>query len=214
MTKICSKCKIKKDISHFGKLYKSKDGYRHECKECRKKESKKRYDENKEYFQNYNKINKQKRKKYRKENYNKNKKEIRNKQKKYYEENKVLLNEKMKFYRKENREVLNEYYRKRRLNDINYDIEVRIRNRINVAIKNKSNSTKELLGCSMDPYIMYLEERFEDGMTWENRSKWHIDHIVPINNFDLTDEKQVLKAFNYKNTQPLWAKDNLSKNKW
>ena len=49
-------------------------------------------------------------------------------------------------------------------------------------------------------------------MNWDNYgTKWHIDHIKPLSNFDLTDKKQLLEAINYKNLQPLWAEQNLSK---
>ena len=38
-----------------------------------------------------------------------------------------------------------------------------------------------------------------------------IDHIKPLASFDLTNREQFLEACNYKNLQPLWAKENLSK---
>lgn len=40
---------------------------------------------------------------------------------------------------------------------------------------------------------------------------WHLDHIVPLYKFDLTDHKQFLKANHYTNLQPLWGKCNLIK---
>jgi hypothetical protein len=43
--------------------------------------------------------------------------------------------------------------------------------------------------------------------------KIEIDHIKPISSFDISTEQGMLAAFNYKNTQPLWAVDNLSKRK-
>ncbi len=49
--KICSKCKIEKDVCNFGILKSSKDGYRNICKECRKNEK----DKNKEYYLNKSK---------------------------------------------------------------------------------------------------------------------------------------------------------------
>ena len=54
---------------------------------------------------------------------------------------------------------------------------------------------------------------FLDGMTWENwdLKGWHIDHIKPLSKFNLKDEDELTKALNYKNLQPLWAYDNLSK---
>ena len=39
----------------------------------------------------------------------------------------------------------------------------------------------------------------------------HIDHIRPCASFDLTQESDQLKCFNYTNIQPLWAIDNLIK---
>ena len=48
-------------------------------------------------------------------------------------------------------------------------------------------------------------------MTWKNYGKWHIDHIKPFASFDLTEPKQQKLVCNYKNLQPLWAKENLSK---
>ena len=36
MGKVCSKCKVEKDLTEFGKYSASKDGLRYECKPCRK----------------------------------------------------------------------------------------------------------------------------------------------------------------------------------
>lgn len=71
----------------------------------------------------------------------------------------------------------------------------------------------ELVGCSYFELRKMIEGKFEEGMTWENWSVngWHIDHIKPLSSFDLTDTEQLKEACNYKNLQPLWAKDNLKK---
>ena len=65
----------------------------------------------------------------------------------------------------------------------------------------------------MEELKIYLESKFLPGMTWDNWSKdgWHIDHVVPLASFDLTNKEQFDKACHYTNLQPLWAKDNLSK---
>jgi hypothetical protein len=90
-----------------------------------------------------------------------------------------------------------------------------LRTRLGSALKSqkaiKSNKTMDLVGCSI-PYLRgYLEAKFKEGMTWENHGEWHIDHIKPCASFNLLDEVEQKKCFHYKNLQPLWASENLSK---
>lgn len=74
-------------------------------------------------------------------------------------------------------------------------------------------SLSKLVGCSPDHLKTHLESQFKPGMTWENYgSAWHVDHIVPLAHFDLTDTIQREAAANWKNLQPLFAVDNLRKN--
>lgn len=77
----------------------------------------------------------------------------------------------------------------------------------------KSDTTIKLLGCSYAEFIPHFEKQFKPGMTWENRGLlgWHIDHIRPCANFDLTDPEQQRICFHFTNLQPLWAADNLRK---
>lgn len=77
----------------------------------------------------------------------------------------------------------------------------------------KKETAKELLGCYPEELKVYLEAKFKKGMSWNNWSYrgWHIDHIIPIASFDLTDIKQQKKAFHYTNLQPLWRKENMLK---
>ena len=50
-------------------------------------------------------------------------------------------------------------------------------------------------------------------MSWNNYGihGWHIDHIIPMDSFNLKIEKGQKLAFHYTNLQPLWAKDNIRK---
>lgn len=76
--------------------------------------------------------------------------------------------------------------------------------------KTKYESTISYLGCNFEFYKKYIEKMFKPGMNWENHGKvWHIDHIKPISHFNLNLELH--NAFNYKNTQPLFVLENLSK---
>ena len=75
----------------------------------------------------------------------------------------------------------------------------------------KQVKTSELIGCDWKYLKNHLQKRFKKGMNWKNFGKWHIDHIKPMAHFNLLDVKQQYECCNYKNLQPKWAFDNLSK---
>ena len=122
-------------------------------------------------------------------------------------------------YRKDNLKKISkkyiEYEKKRKLTDPEFKLLKTLISRLGSAIKIKNakklDSTLKLTGCSIGCLKGYLEAKFEEGMTWENHGKWHIDHIKPCCSFNLMDEEEKRVCFNYKNLQPLWAKDSLSK---
>jgi hypothetical protein len=85
---------------------------------------------------------------------------------------------------------------------VGYKLSIRNNQKVGSAVRD--------LGCSIEELKFYLETQFQEGMSWDNYSLngWHIDHIVPLTYFDLTDRDQLLKACHYTNLQPLWAEDN------
>lgn len=149
--------------------------------------------------------------------------EIKNREKRkcqkkiYYKNNKVEINNKSKEYRslhiEEKRKYDRKYYNNKRLIDINYKIKQNLRGRIRQAIKNGTRPGKsiEMMGCTIEQLKIYLSNKFTSGMNWQNYGEWHIDHILPCAMFDLNDPKQQKICFNYKNLQPLWARDNIIK---
>ncbi len=132
---------------------------------------------------------------------------------------KYLIRQKQRSKTPEFRKRVNERDKNRRRTDLNYRIRGRIVARIKRALNNhknkykKSESTLELLGCSIEFLRIYLQSKFTAGMNWENHGyySWHIDHIIPCAAFDLSDPEQQKKCFHYSNLQPLWWRDNLSK---
>lgn len=198
-TKKCSKCKEEKDIYLFDKDWTSITGFKYKCKQCTNLYYCKIKDRKKEY-----------------QTLNKDK--IALNKKRRYLENREIICSKAKEYSKNNREKINKY-RKRLYNELkndpNFKLSHTIKSSVRKAIKknSKSLSTFKLLGCTVEYLKDYLELKFKDGMTWENHGLhgWHIDHIVPISNFDLADPEQQKKCFHYTNLQPLWAIDNLKK---
>jgi hypothetical protein len=125
----------------------------------------------------------------------------------------------MNRWRAENRVHVRYYYRNRLATNIQANLRSRLANRLLKVMTRrkcrKSNSTLLLLGTSLDGFKKHLESLFKPGMSWENRSQWHLDHIRPCASFDLTDPEQQKKCFHYTNFQPLWWSENLSKSdKW
>jgi len=59
----------------------------------------------------------------------------------------------------------------------------------------------------------WLEFQFDDKMTWENwGTYWHIDHILPLSKFNMSNQDERALCCNWKNLQPLQKSENLSKN--
>lgn len=88
-----------------------------------------------------------------------------------------------------------------------------IRTRIYNSLKrNKSKHTVDYLGCNINDYQKWIL-CYTPNYTIENYGKiWHIDHVIPLSKFDLEKEEEQTLAFNWRNTMPLSAKENLSKN--
>ena len=78
-------------------------------------------------------------------------------------------------------------------------------------LKKKCDFSNKLLGISPQGLVEWLSAQFTEGMTWANRSEWHIDHRIPCDAFDLTVEQNQRICFWYKNLQPLWGPENLQK---
>jgi hypothetical protein len=197
-TKVCTKCNIEKELKYFNKMSKVKCGVRSYCRECQSIESKKYRIDNKEKIKEYNtKWNKENQEYY----------------KKYFEEYNKLNYEKEKErklkWSRDNKEYSNNYQKQRKKEDILFRLKTNIRTSVNRYLKYKSKHTFDIVGCTPQFLKEHLESQFIDGMTWENRSEWHIDHIIPLSSAKTEDELYML--CHYKNLQPLWAEDNLKK---
>jgi hypothetical protein len=77
----------------------------------------------------------------------------------------------------------------------------------------KRTNTLSVIGCTVDELVDHIESQFTDGMTWDNTSEWHIDHIIPCALYgdDIVDAAEQKKCFNYRNLRPLWAAENIRK---
>jgi len=77
----------------------------------------------------------------------------------------------------------------------------------------KSDSWSKLVNYTLDELRKHLESLFQEGMTWDNYGKWHIDHVIPISSFNITSDscEDFKECWKLSNLQPLWAIDNLKK---
>ena len=120
-------------------------------------------------------------------------------------------------YRAENAERLSgksaSYIRERRKNDMAYAMKARLQARISDAFQaaglKKNSRTEAMLGCSIQQFKNHIEKQFLPGMTWGNKTQWHIDHILPCASAKSMEELQAL--FHFTNLRPTWAADNLAK---
>lgn len=121
-----------------------------------------------------------------------------------------------KEWHKKNKERINELARIRRQNPtikIKCNLRKRLSFLLRKSIVGKTEQTLDLLGISIPDFMEYLKSKFSIGMSFENYGQWHLDHIIPCYYFDLTKESERKTCFHYTNIQPMWAKDNLRKNK-
>lgn len=224
--KTCSKCRRDLPWDCFGRCRKNVDGLKYACKGCRKKDGQRYYEANREEVSVRNR-------KWKSENRDR----VLEKGREYYEAhgaayreaNKEAISERNRRYREsqdrdevaeynrryqeENREELNRKRVERRRGDDNLRILHSVRTRMSKVLKGgrKSARTVELLGCTIEFLRSHLESQFREGMSWDNYGEWHIDHIIPCANFDMTDPEQQKQCFHHSNLQPLWAYENYQK---
>ena len=67
---------------------------------------------------------------------------------------------------------------------------------------------EKLCGYTVGQLKHHLESLFVEGMNWDNRREWHIDHIKPLSLFikEGVTDPAIINALS--NLQPLWARDN------
>lgn len=197
-TKTCVKCKITKSIADFSKCKSAKDGLQTSCKGCCKQYREANKDKANEYSRQYHQANR--------DQINENKKQ-------YYLDNIEEKREYNKKYRQSSKDKLNEYQRVRRATDPLFALSGRLRTRIGTPLRKngytKNSTTAQILGCSFEEFKKHIESLFTDGMSWENRDEWHLDHIKPVSLG--STEQEIIALNHYKNFQPLWALDNIRK---
>lgn len=125
----------------------------------------------------------------------------------------VKNKEKILEYHQNTKAQRNERLREKGKNDPVYRAKESLKARIHDLLKNvKAHKSNHLMGCSKKELQDWLESQFGDEYSWDNYGKdWHIDHVVPISFFNITDPNEQLICFNWTNLRPLHATSNVSK---
>ena len=222
MEKICLECNKKFETKYVFKKYCSK--------ECAELVRKKYYYNNikkltqyrlehKEYYKKWYEENKERLIEGKRKYYLEHREQHRKQQHKYYLENCEKIKKGSKEWRLKNLKAIRDKSRiklkYKYYNNIEYKLLVNLRSRVKMALKKetKNGKTIELIGCTIHKLKEHLEQQFKPGMNWQNHGiyGWHIDHIIPCTEFDLSKEEEQKKCFHYTNLQPLWAHENLIK---
>lgn len=139
-----------------------------------------------------------------------------NKETERNKQNKQKHNEHNQKYKSKNKEKIKEYERKRHAVKRVEDPHFRLRTNMGSSIRHalvdyKDDTCNTLIGCSVRLLKVWIEHQFTDGLTWNNCTEWHVDHVIPLSFFNLTDRAEQLLACNWTNLRPLIAHENLSK---
>lgn len=204
-TKICSCCKVEKPLNDYYEVKRKMplvrniktDNRKAMCKQCYVDRAKKWSGENKD-----------KRREIVKRYDSKNAELLKAKSIEY--NNRPKTKARVKEWLKQNSV---KYHRERRQSDPLFAFKIKTRNLIRKAFDRngftKRSKSNDILGCSWKEFVLHMEKQFKDGMTWQNRGEWHIDHIIPL--ATATCEDDIIRLNHFTNLRPLWAEENLRK---
>jgi len=200
--KVCTSCKIEKPCSDFYLRKDTTSGLSSHCRMCISAKNKDRSDEKRAYDNAYRAANIER---------------IKAAGRAYHAANRDSRIAGNRQYKKENAERTQrqnqDWKNSKSKTDPVYAMRYRVKNAIKRAFRDKGYSrdskAAQILGCSYSEFVVHLENHFLDGMTWENRSMWHIDHVTPLASASSPEDLTALN--HYTNLRPLWALDNIRK---
>lgn len=143
----------------------------------------------------------------------------------------LITYQKAQSYRAKNKERIKENNRRYSLSEkgrakvaerrskYEHDLEYKLNHVISSIVRRALKSRKagkrwqEFLPYNVDDLKTHLENKFTPEMTWENHGVyWHIDHVIPLSWFDVTNKSELDTCWSLNNLQPLEASLNIKKN--
>lgn len=102
---------------------------------------------------------------------------------------------------------------KRRAEDPLFAMKKRLSVRIRHAFRSvglvKGDLTYDLLGCDGQFLRDHIASTFTEGMSFDNRHLWQIDHVIPL--ASAKTEEDLVRLCHWSNLQALWTPDNRRK---
>lgn len=150
--------------------------------------------------------------------YEKNRNKVNARNKAWQKNNPDKVRAAAKAWREKNRDKCNEYLKKARSTPKGL-LNTRISNGVRDSLvrgKKQGHQWKSMVDFTVEQLQKHLEKKFTKGMSWDLflKGEIHIDHKIPISafNFETPDDIDFKKCWSLKNLQPMWAKENLTKN--
>ena len=133
----------------------------------------------------------------------------------YYNEKHERKIQYQKLYAKQNRARTN-IFEKNRKTDVNFELICNLRSRTSSAIKSqnvrRTNRTTDLISCSQSFFKSWIFHQLYGIKTLENYGKiWCLDHCLANASFNLSDQKETKKCFNWINLKPMYVKGSIIK---
>ena len=193
-SKFCNKCKETKSLDKFTKyMNRGKERIYSYCKIC-KNEIARNYNKNhrdqlKKYYQDFKIRNPEYNTQYQKQYYltninNKIFRKIMSKIKRLISKEMLVIKEEKEKEEKEIKNIKEE--------------------------KEKEKEIEEIIGCKIDFLIRWLN--FSKSFNCLESDNICLEHLIPISNFDLRNEKEIKKCFNWKNLRYFSKVQNSRKN--
>ena len=189
--KKCSKCLKVKELTEFNRNNTKKDGFSGVCRVCMK------------YWTKQWRL--------------KNKAKINAAYKKYYRKHWAAKQAYSKQYAKEHREELKvykrDYCRRMRISSVQFRLQERMRIRCRRAFNGtlKDSMISYYLGCDREHFLKHLRLTLKKGLTWADRNDYDIDHIIPLNAYNLLTTLGRRRCSHYTNLQLLPPIENKRK---
>ena len=121
----------------------------------------------------------------------------------------------MKAATEEGREYTRQWFRQKRAKSPAYRVSEHMKVMMHRAFgaKKAGRSWRSFVPYTLEQLMAHLERQFVSGMTWDNKGKWHIDHIRPLSsfNFESPSDPEFQEAWALSNLRPLWGVDNIRK---